>query len=248
VDSLHPDVSSLSIEERTKLAKEWIETGKSEHASVSSFALFAQKLLAISAPPELIAEALQCAREEIDHAMYAFTLASAYSGDSVVVPSTYNTHTMVVTPDLKLIIEETINEGCIQETIAALDACRTAHAEHDPVVKLVWDKVIEDEAHHAAFAWKVVKWAIERDSSSGNGGPNVAILELLNATITPATIKKLGKGAYLKEDIELICAIKQHLLLQYNTTTLDRDTTQLLNNNGVLGDNRVIEKIMEVFK
>jgi hypothetical protein len=111
--ALHPDVTSLSHEERVQRAHKWTEAGKSEHASIASFALFAQKLLAIGAPAHLVTEALQCAQEEITHAAFAFTLASAYAGHQVV-PSTYDAHTMTVAPELMRIIEDTIREGCVE--------------------------------------------------------------------------------------------------------------------------------------
>jgi hypothetical protein len=148
-EDLRPNVATLSPTERKKHANEWIELGKSEHASVASFSLFAQKLLAVGAPPHLVSESLTCALEEIDHARFSFSLASAFYGHPVA-PSTYSAHSITVFPDLLSLVEDTIKEGCVQEMVSALEAGRRAVEEQDEVVKRVWEKVVEDEAHHAA--------------------------------------------------------------------------------------------------
>lgn len=77
---LSPEVASLSEAQRSKKVEEWTASGQAEHASIASFALFAQKLLAIGAPAALVTEAMQCAQEEVTHAAFAFSLASAYAG------------------------------------------------------------------------------------------------------------------------------------------------------------------------
>jgi len=133
--------------------------GKSEHASVASFSLFAQRLLAIGAPPDLINEAFECAKEEIEHAKYCFTIASHYAGVNIQ-PQSYETHSVTIIPDVESIIIGTIHEGCIEETRSALRLAKNYYEEQDPYIKQVYYKIVMDEAHHAAFAWKVFKWGI----------------------------------------------------------------------------------------
>jgi len=146
------------------LSSKWIEMGKAEHASVASFSLFAQRLLAIGAPPDLINEAFECAKEEIEHAKYCFTVASHYAGVQIQ-PQSYESHSVLITPDVQSIIKGTIHEGCIEETLSALRSALDYHEEKDDYIKQVHYNITKDEAHHAAFAWKVFKWGIKCYSS-----------------------------------------------------------------------------------
>ena len=154
-----PNLNSLSKEERKKLSEKWIQMGRAEHASVASFSLFAQRLLAIGAPPELIVEAFDCAKEEIEHAKYCFTLASHYAGYKIE-PNVYQPHSVSIVPDIKAIVEATIQEGCIEETLSAMATALEFIEQDDPFVQDVYFKITKDEAHHAAFAWKFFKWAL----------------------------------------------------------------------------------------
>ena len=133
--------------------------GRAEHASVASFSLFAQRLLAIGAPPELISEAFECAKEEIEHAKYCFTLATYYAGYQIE-PTVYQAHNVSIIPDIKSIVGATIQEGCIEETLSALTTALEFIEQNDPYVQEIYFKITKDEAHHAAFAWKFFKWAL----------------------------------------------------------------------------------------
>jgi len=155
-----PNLDLLSEKQKKKLSQKWIEIGKAEHASVASFSLFAQRLLAIGAPPDLINEAFECAKEEIEHAKLSFTLASFYA-DKTIQPQSYESHSFTIVPDVQSIIKGTIHEGCIEETISALETALDIYDEEDEYVKQVLCIITKDEAHHAAFAWKILKWAVE---------------------------------------------------------------------------------------
>jgi len=104
-----------------------------------------------------VMEAFECAKEEIEHAKYCFTLASYYSG-SQVEPDVYESHQVTINPDIKSIVEGTIQDGCIEETISALKAAKDYYEENDPFVKEIYHNITLDEAHHAAYAWKIFKW------------------------------------------------------------------------------------------
>jgi hypothetical protein len=55
-------------------------------------------------------------------------------------------------------------EGCIGESGAALEAAWAAEAAADPVVKSALAGIAEDEARHAALAFRFVAWAAARDA------------------------------------------------------------------------------------
>jgi len=150
--------------ERALLAEFWAKQGQAEHASIASFALFTQKLLSVGAPVEMVTESLLCANEEVSHATLAFALASAYQG-SHIAPNTYDSHKVSVSADLVSLFSDTVKEGCIAETYAALQAAKDADKATDPVVCAVWSKIATDEAYHASYAWRVVQWVMHTNPS-----------------------------------------------------------------------------------
>ena len=73
---------------RDRLAAQWRENGRTEHASVGAFAKVTLDLLALGAPPELIAAAQRDALDEIAHTETCFALARAIDG-AVVGPGPF---------------------------------------------------------------------------------------------------------------------------------------------------------------
>ena len=65
------------------LADQWRENGKTEHASVAAFARLTLDLMALGAPPALIADVQKDALDEIRHAELCFSLAHALDGQPV---------------------------------------------------------------------------------------------------------------------------------------------------------------------
>jgi len=216
-----PRLQDLSEKEKQELADKWTKAGQSEHASVASFALFSQKLLCVGAPPDFVSESHECAMEEVEHAKLSFALASAYSGRSVE-PATYESHTMTVVPDLMSLVEGLIKEGCVQETLSAFSAARKGAVEKDPAVKYVYSRITGDEAHHAAFAWKVVVWILKRSESNDfNTSKRVrAILEsivsLPQLTSKESQFLSLDEGNNEKEDLQTLCDLRDILLTSVN--------------------------------
>jgi len=208
-------LESLSFLTRQQYASRWLEQARSEHASVASFALLVQKLLAVSAPPELVLEACDCAREEIEHAKLSYALASAYSG-SPKDPGSYDPHVVAVNPDLNDLVVTTIKEGCIAETISALEAKQESEEQDlDPVLKKVFEQLAKEEAHHSAFAYKVVKWAIEKELDQGNQ----ALFDLAHSTFT-SELQRV-KSSCSTEFFSCLVAFKDNLFqsfLQENGT------------------------------
>ena len=54
----------------------------------------------------------------------------------------------------------TIREGCIGETLAALEATEAAANATDPAVRAVLVQIAADEERHALLAFRYVAWAI----------------------------------------------------------------------------------------
>jgi len=64
-------------------ADQWRENGKTEHASVAAFARLTLDLMALGAPPSLIAAANRDALDEFRHTELCFSLAHAPDGKSL---------------------------------------------------------------------------------------------------------------------------------------------------------------------
>ena len=59
----------------------------------------------------------------------------------------------------------TVREGGIGETLAAYHAEIAASRAEDPVIRAALSTIADDEARHAALAWRSVAWVLERGGS-----------------------------------------------------------------------------------
>jgi hypothetical protein len=155
-----PDVSALSAATRRALSEAWVKDGLFEHASVATFARFAIQLLAVGAPARLLHETLAAGRDEIRHAELCFGLASAYAGRPLEAGEFPVSDPLPLDRALTDIVAETIVEGCIGETLAAMQAEAQLACTTDPAVAESLRSTLEDETRHAELAWRVVAWAI----------------------------------------------------------------------------------------
>lgn len=150
---------------RARVAQGWLEQALMEHASVAAFARFSLQLLSLGAPAELVSEASQALADEIRHARECFALARRHGGRDVgpgPLPLGGALHELGLTE----IVLGTIAEGCIGETIAALEAAE-AHAHcQDEATRNVLERISADETQHAQLAWRLVAWALERGPAS----------------------------------------------------------------------------------
>jgi hypothetical protein len=75
-----PLALGIPEEERDALGAEWRDNGKKEHASVAAFAQLTLDLMAVGAPPELVAAAQRDALDEVRHAAACFAIARDIDG------------------------------------------------------------------------------------------------------------------------------------------------------------------------
>ena len=100
----------------------WAESAQFEHASIGSFAKFSLHLLAVRAPPELLYACHDAARDELKHAELCFGLASRYARRPLGPgPLPLPVHVLGAT-DLASVLRAAIEEGCVGETLASLEA------------------------------------------------------------------------------------------------------------------------------
>jgi hypothetical protein len=162
-DRIEPDTTGLDGETRAALADFWGREALFEHASVASFARFVMQLLAAGAPADLVRSAQRALAEEIDHATLCFGLSSAYSG-TLVGPSSLD-----ITGGLQGLVSAAVavaREGCIAETVAALQVAASRDAATDPAVRAALATVAEQEMEHALLAWRYLRWALDRGDAA----------------------------------------------------------------------------------
>jgi hypothetical protein len=158
------DARGLGAAERAALGAAWLRNALMEHASVAAFARFTLELLAVGAPADLIRDSNSAASDETRHAELCFALASEYLGEPVG-PGSLRIDGALDGITLEKLVVTTIAEGCVGETIAAIEAAeQLAHAS-DPAVKGVLSRISEDETRHAELAWRFVAWALEQQPS-----------------------------------------------------------------------------------
>ena len=147
---------------RRRLAELWRQDALLEHASIASFSRFALQLLAVAAPPALVAGAHRAALDEIEHAKICFRLANQYR-DSPVTPGPLPMSGDVLgSLALSDIAAATVTEGCIGETLGALEASAALERAEPENVRATLEIIARDESVHAELAWSFVRWALDR--------------------------------------------------------------------------------------
>jgi hypothetical protein len=160
-EGLPASVADLEAPLRAQLADAWTRIGLMEHASIAAFARFALQLLALGAPPELVERTHDAMRDETRHARLAFGLASAYGGAPVGPGPLALDGALGESIDVATFVRLTIREGCIGETVAALEAGEAMAGVEDATVKAVLAEIAHDERTHAELAWTTVRWAVD---------------------------------------------------------------------------------------
>lgn len=162
---------------RAELGAYWAKLGQMEHASVAAFARFTLQLLALGAPPELVAGAQTAMSDELEHARLCFGLAQEILGRPVG-PGPLGLEGALGGASLADVVQLAVVEGCVGETIAALEAAEAHDYATVPGVEVLLARVWADEQRHAELAWRFVRWALEA------GEPGVR--ELAAAAFTQA--------------------------------------------------------------
>lgn len=154
-----PDLSGLSRGAREALSEHYRKAALLEHASVAAFSRFVMDLLSVGAPADLVEEAGRAMLDESAHARLCFGLACGFSG-TALGPSPLSVQDSLDRRTLKEIVVTTVLEGCVGETIAAMEAVEALAHATDPAVRRALSRIAEDELRHAALAYRFVDWAI----------------------------------------------------------------------------------------
>jgi len=156
-----PRTMDLPASEREALAEHWTRDALLEHASVASFARFALELLAHGAPSDLVESAHLAALDEVRHARLCFGLASAYAGRELAPTELALGSSLTIASTLPELADALCREGCVGETLAAIQAAEQEGCAEDGAVRTVLRVIAADEARHAELAWRTLRWALE---------------------------------------------------------------------------------------
>ena len=162
-DATTPDLTGLTALQRATLAAHWSRLGQMEHASIGAFARFNLQLLSLGAPGELVEACNQALVDETAHTRLCFALASQYGGTRVG-PGKLEVRDCFEDMSLTAILKLVIREGCIGETVAALEAVEAAAQSTDPAVKSALLRIARDEQSHAELAFKFLNWGLAHSS------------------------------------------------------------------------------------
>lgn len=150
---------------REGLAAQWRENGRTEHASVAAFARLTLDLIALGAPPALIAAAQRDALDEIRHAELCFSLARAIDGKAEgpgSFPEASRARTLSKTRPVALVelAVDSLIDGALHEGVSARIVAKLARRAVDPTLRSALRKIAADEGRHAAHGWDVVRWCL----------------------------------------------------------------------------------------
>lgn len=160
-DAVVPDVAQVPVSLRADLAQRWTAVAQMEHASIAAFARFSLQLLALGAPADLVERTNQALVDETAHARSAFALASAYAGRPVGPDRLATGGALGGAVELAEVVRLVVREGCVGETIAAIEASEAEGRCIDPVVRRVLARIAVEEGRHAELAWRTVRWALD---------------------------------------------------------------------------------------
>jgi hypothetical protein len=192
-----PRVDHFPVEQRAKRAEAWRHIAALEHASVASFARVSLQLMALGAPPDLLAQTHAAALDEIVHARLAYGLCSAFSGcdegpGRLPVPAA-----LIAPTDVASFARDTFLDACVEESVGAVAARTLAEQEPDPSVRAVLLRIADDEERHAELAWRTLAWAVRA------GGAHVLRqLSRALAELAPARAADAVRARVLEELIE----------------------------------------------
>jgi len=158
---------------RDALAAQWRENGRTEHASVAAFARLTLDLMALGAPPNLVADANRDALDEIRHAELCFGLARAIDHRAQspgAFPEAARARTLSRTRTIALaeLAVDSLVDGALHEGVSARIVAKLARRCQTPAIQAILKEIAADEGRHARHGWDVVRWCL------AEGGESVA--------------------------------------------------------------------------
>jgi hypothetical protein len=209
------------------VAEGWTEQALMEHASVAAFARFALQLLSLGAPARLVEDTARAMQDEICHARDCFRLARRYLAADLG-PGALPVQDALAHTSLLEIVRSTVLEGCIGETVAALEASEALAHCTDPDARAVLERIAVEEAEHAQLAWRFVAWALEAAPAAERAKLRLSVEQTfrdeLAAPIDPGAIgdfdRDLARHGLLSRGLRQ--ALRERVLVQVVSPCAER--------------------------
>ncbi len=191
------------------VADQWRENGKTEHASVAAFARLTLDLMALGAPPSLVAAANQDALDEIRHTELCFSLARALDGKMVSpgpFPEAQRVGALPRSRTLALakLAVDSLVDGALHEGVSARIIAKLARRGEVPAVRTALEEIAADEGRHAAHGWAVVEWCLD-EGGSPVGQALLAALRTLPQEMDSRLPEQASNGGWEKWGIHGHC-------------------------------------------
>ena len=182
------DLLGSSGDARTAAGLAWAQVALDEHASIASFARHTLELLAIGAPTELVQAAIEAQQDEAHHARLALGLARHFGADVQI--GALDTQGAPL-QDLVDVLLAVAAEGCLGETLAAVERAIALEQTEDPAVRAVLEPIVADESRHAALAWNTLAWGLPQ-LTPVDRAPVLAALDGPAAIVAPPVPRGIG--------------------------------------------------------
>ena len=134
-----------------------------ECISISAFLQLAEELIAASAPDALVQRALAAANDELRHTLQCSAMAQSLARvtTSCVLPAVSLRSFDSRQTLLERIAQESYEDGCVGEGVAAHRLTRAAELAADRGIARHLGAIARDEASHAELAWDVLQFCVD---------------------------------------------------------------------------------------
>ncbi|MGB1015723.1 MAG: ferritin-like domain-containing protein [Nannocystaceae bacterium] len=163
------------------MAAHWQKIGRLEHASVASFARFLNQLLALGAPPELLAQTRAALSDEIRHTKLCLQMAAQF-GARVSLGKFNLGGAQAARVSRVTVARHLFAEACLGETVGVAQALESGSASTDPASVRVYTQIARDELRHAQLAWQALRWLLDSATAEERGQIVAVTRGLLEAT------------------------------------------------------------------
>lgn len=226
----------------------WSNRALGEHASIASFASFTISLMTNNAPPDLIADALKAALDEVQHASISFDMASLLT-QRPMSPGHLPPTSLEYTKDLESLALATAREGCVDETVSSLIAAaevQEMEEDNDNTITVTGSIknnlviISKDEARHSALAWKTIKWICQED--------NQLCIKVLDYMKTSGLTRAMAsvRSSNLKEDSKLTVGTEWNRILYAMESIIKGFDTDSVKSTGVLHKTFIAEVSQDI--
>ena len=144
-----------------EIGRRWLEQAELSHAALASFARNTLYLMSLGSTSGLLVTSQESGVDKIKHAKLFYGFASAFL-DTDLAPGPLDVEGCLDETDLRFITRSLIMDGCIEETIGAIEVRLRANYAEDPAIKAALTQVASEEMNHAQFAWDTLEWILDK--------------------------------------------------------------------------------------